>query len=58
MSELAVDQIETSDITDLKDPQLYVNRELGLLEFQRRVLQEAQDESNPLLERVKFISAR
>jgi polyphosphate kinase len=41
---------------DLTDPALYVNRELGLLEFQRRVLQEAQDETNPLLERVKFIS--
>ena len=41
---------------DLNDPQLYVNRELSLLEFQRRVLQEAQDENNPLLERVKFLS--
>jgi len=41
---------------ELKDPQYYVNRELGLLEFQRRVLQEAQDESNPLLERVKFLA--
>ena len=41
---------------DLKDPQLYINRELGLLEFQRRVLQEAQDASNPLLERVKFLA--
>ncbi len=56
MSEITVDQIETSDLPDLMDPQLYVNRELGLLEFQRRVLQEAQDESNSLLERVKFIS--
>lgn len=48
----------TEEVTeiDLKDPALYVNRELGLLEFQRRVLQEAQDETNPLLERVKFIS--
>lgn len=41
---------------DLKDPKLYVNRELGLLEFQRRVLEEAQDSSNPLLERVKFLA--
>jgi polyphosphate kinase len=41
---------------DLNEPQLYVNRELSLLEFQRRVLEEAQDDTNPLLERVKFLS--
>ena len=41
---------------DLKDPSLYINRELSLLSFQRRVLEEAQDETNPLLERVKFLS--
>lgn len=41
---------------DQNDPQLYINRELSMLEFQRRVLQEAQDESNPLLERVKFLA--
>ncbi|MCC6539984.1 MAG: polyphosphate kinase 1 [Bryobacterales bacterium] len=40
----------------LDDPRLYLNRELSLLKFQRRVLEEAQDESNPLLERVKFLS--
>jgi len=40
----------------LDDPSLYVNRELSLLEFQRRVLEEAQDPTNPLLERVKFLS--
>jgi polyphosphate kinase len=40
---------------DLNDPSLFVNRELSMLEFQRRVLEEAQDESNPLLERVKFL---
>src|SRR5580704_16503924 len=38
------------------NPELYVNRELSLLEFQRRVLEEAQDETVPLLERVKFLS--
>ncbi len=41
---------------DLHDPALYVNRELSLLLFQRRVLEEAEDRSNPLLERVKFVS--
>ena len=41
---------------DLDDPALYVNRELGLLSFQGRVLEEARDASNPLLERVKFLA--
>jgi polyphosphate kinase len=40
----------------LKDPALYLNRELSLLAFQRRVLEEAEDPRNPLLERVKFLS--
>src|SRR5436190_23217551 len=40
----------------LNDPNLYLDRELTLLEFQKRVLQEAQDPENPLLERVKFLS--
>jgi len=43
-------------VVDLDDPKLYINRELSLLEFQRRVLEEALDESNPLLERVKFLA--
>jgi polyphosphate kinase len=41
---------------DLADPQHYLNRELSLLAFQRRVLEEAEDNSNPLLERVKFLA--
>jgi polyphosphate kinase len=40
----------------LDDPSLYINRELSLLAFQRRVLEEAQDPANPLLERIKFLS--
>ncbi len=40
----------------LDDPCLYVNRELSLLEFQRRVLEEAEDDRNPLLERAKFLA--
>jgi polyphosphate kinase len=39
---------------NLHDPSLYFNREISMLLFQRRVLEEAQDERNPLLERVKF----
>lgn len=41
---------------DFDNPELYVNRELSLLAFQRRVLEEAEDERNPLLERAKFLS--
>jgi polyphosphate kinase len=41
---------------DLTAPSLYINRELSLLEFQRRVLEEARDEENPLLERLKFLA--
>jgi polyphosphate kinase len=39
---------------ELKDPQLYLNRELSWLDFNERVLQLAEDERVPLIERVKF----
>jgi polyphosphate kinase len=41
---------------DLNDPDLFLNRELSLLDFQGRVLEEALDEENPLLERAKFMA--
>ena len=40
----------------LSTPELYLNRSLSWLAFNRRVLEEAEDESNPLLERVKFLA--
>lgn len=38
------------------DAARYVNRELSLIDFSRRVLEEAEDSRNPLLERVKFLA--
>jgi polyphosphate kinase len=42
--------------TALKSQQLYINRELSFLEFNRRVLAQARDDSLPVLERVKFLA--
>jgi polyphosphate kinase len=43
------------DPSDLKNPALYINRELSWLEFNERVLAQARDAAHPLLERVKFL---
>ncbi len=40
----------------LENPSYYIGRELSWLKFNARVLEEAFDESNPLLERVKFLA--
>ena len=40
---------------DLRDPSLYINRELSNIEFNRRVLHETQSD-HPLLERTKFLA--
>lgn len=42
--------------TNLDDPSLYINRDLSWLEFNRRVLEEAQDATVPMLERLKFLA--
>jgi polyphosphate kinase len=41
---------------DFADPKNFINRELSWLEFNRRVLEEAQDATQPLMERVKFLA--
>lgn len=40
----------------LTDPSFYLNRELSWLDFNRRVLAQAEDPAHPLLERVKFLA--
>ncbi|MGB3221517.1 MAG: polyphosphate kinase 1 [Desulforhopalus sp.] len=47
---------DKSDPFNLQSPEWYLNRELTWLEFNKRVLHEAQDSRNPLLERVFFLA--
>ncbi len=66
MNEPAVDSAATAataeangadrTAADVSDPALYVNRELSWLEFNDRVLQLAEDDSLPLMERLKFLA--
>ncbi len=58
---MAVDEREkSSEVLAISQPALkpafYINRELSLLQYNARVLDEAFDEKDPLLERVKFLS--
>ncbi len=46
---------EKTQLIDFKKPEYYLNRQLSLLEFNWRVLQQASDESIPLLERLRFL---
>jgi polyphosphate kinase len=43
------------DAINLNNPELFINRELSLLEFNRRVIAQAMDETAPLLERLRFL---
>lgn len=44
-----------NNAVDLRNPDLYINYELSLIEFNRRVLAQAVDESVPLLERLRYV---
>ncbi len=44
------------DEPNLKSPDLYANRELSMLEFNLRVLEQAKDDTLPLLERLRFLA--
>src|SRR5216684_1466907 len=46
----------SSTTSELMRPEVYINRELSWIEFNRRVFQEARDPRHPLLECVKFLS--
>lgn len=50
------DQQITDPVPDLENPGLFLNRELSWLQFNLRVLEEAEDTRHPLLERVKFLA--
>src|SRR6476619_8592328 len=57
MTEMIDQHVEPLEETTLRVPsELYLNRELSWLAFNERVLEEAEDPTNPLLERVKFLA--
>lgn len=47
---------ETAGLLRVSDPENFLNRELSILQFNQRVLQQSLDQSIPLLERVRYLS--
>ncbi|MDR0767679.1 MAG: polyphosphate kinase 1 [Methanosarcinales archaeon] len=52
----ASDIPDPADLINSSDPDLYIDRDFSWLYFNNRVMEEAMDESNPLLERIRFLS--
>ena len=50
------DAVAPPPVNRFSAPENFINRELSWLEFNRRVLEEAQDPTQPLIERVKFLT--
>src|SRR5437879_13662865 len=55
-TEIATPEVVRTAHERFGDPKNFINRELSWLEFDRRVLEEAQDPRQPLIERVKFLT--
>ncbi|MBO5620895.1 MAG: RNA degradosome polyphosphate kinase, partial [Butyrivibrio sp.] len=47
---------KSEKVMDFENPKFYINRELSWMQFNERVLSESEDLSNPLFERLKFLS--
>jgi polyphosphate kinase len=58
MSDSVLDRVDPPEdsVSELLAPELYINRELSWLDFNERVLELAEDQSVPLLERLKFLA--